>query len=415
MSALVNRDELQRMQERKRSAETRYPAALADAAYHGLAGDVVRTIQPHTEADDVAILVQFLVSFGSCVGRGPHYAVEGDEHHANLFAVLVGDTAKARKGTSWGRVRQLFALLADTWSQDCVRSGLSSGEGLIWSVRDATDKDPGVFDKRALIVESEYANTLRVADREGNTLSPIVRDAWDKGTLATITKNSPARATGAHISIIGHVTSDELRRYLNRTEMANGFANRFIFFCVRRSKYLPHGGSLDPRELEVLAERLASAIKTARSLGRVRMSDATRVLWEAVYPKLSEGSSSLTGSITARSEAQVVRIATAYAMLDGVPLIEPEHLKAALSLWEYAEVSAEYIFGRSTGDNIADRILAALLERAEMTRTEINGLFSGNVSRDRIDVALGRLAENGSIEKEERETRGRPMEVWKAT
>ena len=37
---------------------------------------------------------------------------------------------------------------------------------------------------------------------------------------------SPAKATDAHISVIGHITTDELRRSLTRTEAANGFANR---------------------------------------------------------------------------------------------------------------------------------------------------------------------------------------------
>src|SRR5262249_20157432 len=162
--------------------------------------------------------------------------VEGDQHHANLFAVLVGNTAKARKGTSWGRIRQLFDLIPDVWSQQCVHSGLSSGEGVICAVRDATsDHDSGVSDKRLMVVESEFANVLRVIGREGNTLSRVIRDAWDRGSLATMTKNSPAKATGAHISIIGHITAEELKRYLPRTEMANGFANRFIFACVKRS------------------------------------------------------------------------------------------------------------------------------------------------------------------------------------
>jgi len=34
-----------------------------------------------------------------------------------------------------------------------------------------------------------------------------------------MTKNSPLSATGGHISIVGHITTDELRRRLNRTEV----------------------------------------------------------------------------------------------------------------------------------------------------------------------------------------------------
>jgi len=64
-----------------------------------LAGRFVRTVEPHSEADPVALLVQFLVAFGSAVGRGPHFVAEADHHGVNLNAVFVGETAKGRKGT----------------------------------------------------------------------------------------------------------------------------------------------------------------------------------------------------------------------------------------------------------------------------------------------------------------------------
>ena len=88
-----------------RDDASEWPSAMDVAAMHGIAGEFVRAIAPNTEADPAAILVQFLVHFGALVGRGPHFRVEGDEHHANLYAVLVGDSGKGRKGTSASRVR----------------------------------------------------------------------------------------------------------------------------------------------------------------------------------------------------------------------------------------------------------------------------------------------------------------------
>ena len=88
--------------------------------------------------------------------------------------------------------------------------------------------------KRLAVAEGEFANVLKVMAREGNTLSPVLRSAWDYGNLRSMTKNSEARATGAHISIIGHITKDELRRLLTETEQANGFGNRFLWLAVRR-------------------------------------------------------------------------------------------------------------------------------------------------------------------------------------
>ena len=48
-----------------------WPDPPAPAAWQGLAGQIVETIAPHTEADPVAILAQLLVAAGATVGRGP--------------------------------------------------------------------------------------------------------------------------------------------------------------------------------------------------------------------------------------------------------------------------------------------------------------------------------------------------------
>ena len=131
-----------------------------------------------------------------------------------------------------------------------MKGGLSSGEGLINEVRDEVKKwnskegtwevvDPGVFDKRLMVHEPEFAGALLAADRHGNLLSPIIRKAWDGGKLETLTKSSQLCATSPHISIIGHITTEELRARLTRTDSANGFANRFLFVLVKRSKELP--------------------------------------------------------------------------------------------------------------------------------------------------------------------------------
>ena len=51
--------------------------SMNDAAYHGVAGDVVRTISPHSEADPVAVLIQFLTCAGNIIGGSPFYQALG--------------------------------------------------------------------------------------------------------------------------------------------------------------------------------------------------------------------------------------------------------------------------------------------------------------------------------------------------
>jgi len=412
-----------------------WPAPMAPEALHGLPGDFVRMVDPHTEADPAGLLVQFLVAMGNVIGRGPHFVAEGSKHYLNLFAALVGTTAKGRKGTSWAHTGNIATAVDEAW-KDRVVHGLSSGEGLIWAVRDpitqrqpvkekgrVTDYedvlvDPGVEDKRLLVVEGEFATALRVLGREGNILSAAVRNAWDTGDLRTLTKNSPAKATGAHISIIGHVTRDELLRYLGTTEAANGFANWFLWVCVRRSKVLPDGGRLHEVNMAPFVRRLRAAVEFARSVGELRRDEEARAIWHEVYPELSEGKPGLLGAVIARAEAQVMRLACLYAVLDMSNLVRREHLLAALAVWDYCEASARFIFGDALGDPVADEILRALRAAGEegMTRTAIReDLFQRNMPSRRIQRALAVLVEAGLVSVERvTDTGGRPAEIYLA-
>jgi hypothetical protein len=393
-----------------------WPQPLPVSAFYGLAGEIVRAIEPHTEADTPGLLVQLLVAAGNTLGRGPHFRAEADRHGLNLFAVLVGATAKGRKGTSLGHIQNLVAGCDPVWAQSCVKSGLSSGEGLIYHVRDPLDDDDaGIEDKRLQIVETEFASTLRVLQRDGNTLSPILRIAWDGTPLATLTKQSPCKATGAHISVIAHVTKDELKRELTRTDAGSGFGNRFLFVCVKRSKCLPDGGRLLPENIAALEARLSMALEHGRDLGdyELKRDPEATALWHSVYAALSEGKPGLLGAVTSRAEAQVMRIACMYAILDCAKKLRVEHMSAALAVWAYCEASAKFIFGTALGHPLADTILRFLRENPDgLTRSELSARLSRNQTAADIDNALSVLAEHGLAQQRREQTNGRTSERW---
>ena len=392
-----------------------WPSAPAPAAWHGPAGAFVAAIDPHTEADPVALLIQFLVAFGSIVGRHAYFAVEASRHYPNEFAVLVGPSAKGRKGSAWDHVERLFATLEPSWAQGAVVSGLASGEGLIWAVRDPDDDGSGAQDKRLLVLEAEFASVMKILTRDANTLSPVVRNAWDGKDLQTMAKHAPARASGAHVSIIGHVTRDELCRYLDATELANGFFNRFVLVAVRRSKLLPLGGAVPPDALEPVTEQLRAALAFGRTERTVGFGASAEASWCRIYPSLSAEAPGMFGALTARAEAHVCRLALLYALLDCSQTIEPAHLDAALALWSYAENSARWIFGDALGDPTADEIFAQVTGHSDgMSRTEIRDVFSRNKRAKEIDRALGLLERAGRLERIKGTAgSGRPIEVWR--
>ena len=103
------------------------------------------------------------------------------------------------------------------WAEKRVTGGLSSGEGLIYAVRDERYEskpiredgqvidyedvlvDEGATDKRLMLIEEELSQGLKVMAREGNILSAIVRQAWDGGNLTPVDeKLAQSRQRRAH-------------------------------------------------------------------------------------------------------------------------------------------------------------------------------------------------------------------------
>jgi hypothetical protein len=391
-----------------------WPSPPGTAAYHGLAGQIVATIAPHTEADPVALLAQLLVAFGAAVGRCAWFEVEATRHCPNEFLILVGDSAKARKGSSWDHVRRLLAI-ADSTLAARTLTGLSSGEGLTWAVRDPSADDPGVIDRRLLIIEPEFASVLKSAARDISTLSPTLRTAWDGRPLAILTKSSPARATDAHIAVIGHITATELRHHVNPVDLANGLLNRFLIASCRRVRLLPDGGHPDPLASTGLDRQLALAIAAARDTGQLRLSPPARAFWHDAYRQLAQPQAGIAGQLAARAEAHVIRLALIYALLDRAPQIDIVHLEAALALQAYSGRSAAWALEPDTGDPIAETIYTALTQSPDgLTRTQLRDLLHRNAPARRVDQALANLAAAGKADHQRTLTGGRPAELWTA-
>jgi hypothetical protein len=384
-----------------------HKVVIAPEAFHGLAGDIVRMINPHTEADPVAVLINTLVGFGNMVGDGSYVAVGADIHPARINATLVGTSSKSRKGASWSGPKAFFQICDAEWASNRVSFGLSTGEGLISAVID------GDSDKRLLLVESEFSSMLTKMSRAGNSLSGIIRQAWDCGDLSTLTRKNPQKVSGAHVSIIGHTTQEELLRNLKDTELFNGFANRFLWMSVNRSKYLPNPEPLPEEKMMGLGKELIESLEYARNKGMIKRDAEADSLWCHIYASLSDGLPGNVGSILSRGEAQVIRLSLIYALLDKSTCIQKRHILAALAIWDYCVASVLYLFKSvPVGSKYLQGTLAAIRDSANgLTEEEIGKTFGGHKSEQKKE-ALRVLQEQGLIEPIIKKTGGRPRTTW---
>jgi hypothetical protein len=408
--------------------EPSWPNKLGDPAYHGIAGDFVRLIEPESESDPAALLFQFLTASGNLMSERAYVQVEAAKHYPNVFSTIIGDTSKARKGTSQGWVERVLEPVDPLWAKTRLCGGLSTGEGLIEWVRDPRyerqyDKasksyieevvDEGVSDKRLLVVEQELARVLRVMQRRDNTLSSVMRQAWDGHSLRVMTKKNASSATNPRISIVAHITTEEFQAELTELNAANGFGNRFVYAAARRSKALPFGGNIPDDAIQDLAKQLRASVNRA-PFGQIPFDDIASAHWIDIYEELSEGRPGIYGAMTSRSEAQAVRLALIYALLDGQVKIGIDHLRAALEVVRYSNDTVRFIFKDATGNRIADTILRALRANPDgMTRSAISSdLFARNTPADQIGEALSLLLRHGMIRSKRTETSGRPSEIW---
>jgi hypothetical protein len=407
--------------------EPDWPEPIGREAYRGLLGETVDATVPTTEADRNAVLIQHLVFFGNAIGIDAEtpYCVIGNRgiHRTNLFALIVGESAYSRKGTSTNDVGAIYASVDGQWFKDHIKSGLSSGEGLIHVVRDPVmglDDDgnpittePGSSTKNVLVIEPEFGGPLAVMQRQGNTLATVVRNAWDGTKLETLTRHQPMQATDHLVSVIGQITVAELRQKLLLDDAQNGFANRFLLALARRERLLPRPVPLSRPVIEGFARQLQEAIRAARTRGQMELSEDGWLVWESIYAKVGEPKHGLYGAVVSRGDVQMRRLALLYALLDGKATIEPAHLSAAYAVWRYCVASAFYLFGDKQIDPFADRVLDELRHAPNgLTRTELHAAFGRHITKGALAGALAGLLRDGLALREIRTTAGRPAEVW---
>jgi hypothetical protein len=378
---------------------------------HGIAGEVVAALLPWTEADGAALYLPLLAAAGSAIGPGPFSWAVADKHVPRLWVVTVGGTSSGRKGSGWSILRLVMEHAAPEWSATNVKSGLSSGEGLIQAMVDVEG------DRVLLAIEREFGKVLTVAARTGNTLSDQMRDLWDGHPIDIL--NRKATALDKHyFSMIGNVTVAELKAKMSDLDLSNGFGNRIMWVYAQRSKLLPAGTGVDNHVVWDIAPKLQKAITRARSIREIKRTAAAEQRWEELYLTMAvTAPPGLLGDVISRREAQNLRLQITLAALDGSKRITLEHVEAAWAAWQYCEESAMYVFGSSTGDHKADKVLAALhaAQGRELRRTYIHSrVLSNNVTRLEMDAIREALTTSGEVTTTKRkpEGGGRPAEFW---
>ncbi|QWF80463.1 DUF3987 domain-containing protein [Amycolatopsis sp. CA-230715] len=378
---------------------------LDSAVFDCYLGGLVSHVAPTSEADPVAVLASLLCAAGVALGQGPHVRAGDDPHPLLVWPLIVGRTSAGRKGTSWSTARRLIAAADADFHQDNIKSGLSSGEGLAerFAIKDEDEADTqGPRDLRLMVMESEWAGVMAKMKREGNSLSAILRAAWEGGDLSTLTVAARV-APSSHVGILAHITPQEFRDKVSASDLAGGTYNRFLPLAVARSKFLPFSQGAPADLVDQLGTEFAARLHTGANLGQLDYTEDAVTLWRDLYIEFStdHGDVAAVEQFISRAVPNCLRIAAIHAALDGDTRIGTTHLTAAAALVRYSIASARAIF---TDTATPARLAAWIAEAGEngRTRTDITRqFFKGRPpAKPELDALLEQLtaADTGGVE-----------------
>lgn len=391
------------------------PPQPTPTMFYGFIGEVARMAGDGTEINPVAAAMVLLSFLGANVGRDSYLPINNTFHHPRLFTMHIGRSGRGGKGDSQQLVHRIrrhieakdSALLGKTHG-----GGLSSREGLAAMIHDGFGESPAIADKRLWIIESEFANVLHQAKREGNTLSSAIREVWDGGDIKPATKTRPVGVTSPHIGIHANITPAELNKLMSAGEMTNGFANRFLMIWAENIGFVPFPTPTPDRVVEDLANKAMDIIHFAKggypnshNALEMALSQAAKQYYAESYPDLRRPlDSDFVASMLERRAPYALRLAMLFALTDQARVIEVCHLEAALAWIAYAVQTVKFVFADKASDprhtetrQHAAKILAFLKLRPEGSglRDLTNECFQKNSSGGKIQAALCYLlAEN---------------------
>lgn len=373
---------------------------LPSAVYEGPIGEWLTLMDGATEATQPALGLAALSGLGAWMGPDRKLEVPGARPmSANLFGVVVGPSAIARKGTAQWNALELLRKISPGFIH-IELGGFSSGEALVTALADPITNDDGLLvsgrrERRGLILEDEFSRVLEVAARDRSTLSAMLRQIFDNATLSRRVAAGTTKASGHCVSMFAGITPEELLVRFTALSATNGLGNRMLWAWSESTVDLPQGGPAV--DVIPIARRLATYIKNAPRQTFTKDA-AAQAWWEQHYhwmKHLPDVSPTLR-PVVRRASDQIGRVALIYAVSMGAPHVTVTHLEAGLAWMRYSIATVQGVLGGLVMDETQARIMAALrAAEVPVNRRDLHSVLSRHALAGEIDRALERLSDAG--------------------
>ena len=436
----IYQDQISKQKEiKKKAKEEAAKIRLPESAWRGIFTKWRNAYGASTEAADEFLFAGLLTIIGAMLGRRC-YIWMAKEVYPNIYVVIVGDTARARKTTAISYAEEKQKRV----DQNVIfSSGISTTQGLISMLQLPSAKELEGFDEaykenpnlqmpkplemyfaqnnagrleyegfRLLYYEREFSALLKktLKDYSSDFIETLTQAYDMPPELDNHSMTNPMSAPKPCVSVIGATTYGKLRRRLLAEEIEGGFANRFMYFVGERKP----PKSLPPRPNQNLLNTITTILHdttTKWNHTEFKLSDEAFQLWDDFYCReySTEYDSVTIDEVIARLTTHTLKIALIYAATENnEPVINAEQMQAAIDVAEYLRESGLKIFTLHSGSKYAKiekTILDYLQEQFKgATVSEIRNIVRKNIydvtSRE-LHNALKSLIETETIQKRE--------------
>jgi hypothetical protein len=396
--------------------KTMAPVEPLDLDKMWLPSGLVGLMEYFTDLGDApfsSLLLASCVTMSALVGPQPSLRWRG-RNRAALFGVLVGDSNYGRKGQTLRLVERAFSQ-AEPLLREITRSGVASDVKLIDLLVESKTLTFGSM----LIKQAELATVLTIAGREGTNMSAVLREIWDGDDVQTHSRKSGSViARDYHVAMIGATNPKDLVKHLTAEDLANGWANRFLWFWSEPPRPVEVPDMVDDTLSPSLAKHLSSCIEYGRSLGKhgsLVPSSYTMTLEEDAAARLSALNAAVDKKprhwvdiLRQRMPHHAARLAMVSALFERRAVITLDDVGFGEAMTDYAVRSTRAVFGTRVSDPLAAMILTVLAQSPDGWLNTSTIAKACKVAGERANRSLDLLVDAALIVREKRSTAGAP-------
>ena len=407
-----------------------FPPPLTSVSLHGLVGEFVELAYPTTAACRELLAGSIIPIIGAMFGRSTPCMFGSDVHPGSTFYLNIARTADG-KGQALNHAIAAARAVDSLWMDNHYHTNVASGEALVRLVCNRSIKMAGDNGNRLVIVVPEMTACFTAQNREGSTLSDMIRNGWDGVKLENQRSelSKSIAVTGYTLGVCGAITPKALRDALPEIDWKNGSVNRFLWNVMSGSKDVSR--SIGSPDFQAWGRRMRRLIELSLNESTIvdYSAEAAKVwdAWVDCLPVYEDEDPMADG--TARSKPHALRLANLYAQVDERRLdgwkiaLEPQHVEAAIEHVERGRASMQWYLDQDMVTAIQKgydkqdifklrKMVAKAIEgtgMAAVTAGDVYKAFSHMTVDDRNQMCL----EAGMVpKKDEAERIGKKTTLW---